>query len=200
MSKVSLLKKLALLAVVVLPAACAAPPPVRLPDMTFTDRPRFLLDVAEIKVVDQYQPTFRLPNVEHQAPVPPAKAIERWARDRLVPVGNTGTATVTIKDARILESSLRVTPGVQGVFTKDQAARYEAFVDVAIEIKPTNINMPEGSASARAERSRTVPEGISPNELDRVLYELVEGVMRDLDVQLDANVQRFLAPYVKGTR
>ena len=44
----SFLKKLALLAVVVLPAACAAPPPVRLPDMTFTDRPRFLLDVAQI--------------------------------------------------------------------------------------------------------------------------------------------------------
>jgi len=196
----SLLKKLALLAVVVLPAACAAPPPVRLPDMTFTDRPRFLLDVAQIQVVDQYQPTFRLPNIEHQVPVPPAKAVERWARDRLVPVGSSGNAVITIKDARVIESSLRVTPGVQGVFTKEQAARYDAFVDVSIEIKPTSINMPEGSASARAERSRTVAEGISPNELDRVLYELVEGLMRDLDVQLDTNVQRFLAPYIKGSR
>lgn len=196
----SLLKKLALLAVVVLPAACAAPAPVRLPDMTFTDRPRFLLDVAQIQVVDQYQPAFRLPNIEHQVPVPPAKAVDRWARDRLVPVGNSGTAVITIKDARVIENSLRVTPGVQGVFTKEQAARYDAFVEVTIDIKPTNINMPEGSASARAERSRTVAEGISPNELDRVLYELVEGLMRDLDVQLDANVQRFLAAYIKGTR
>ena len=195
----SLLKKLALLAVIVLPA-CTAPSPVRLPDMTFTDRPRFLLDVAEVQVVDRYQPTFRLPNIEHQVPVAPARAVERWARDRLVPVGTSGAVVVTIKDARVIENSLRVTPGVQGVFTKDQAARYDAFVDVSIEIKPTNINMPEGSASARAERSRSVPEGISPNELDRVLYELVEGVMRDLDIQLDANVQRFLAPYIKGTR
>ncbi len=195
----SLLKKLALLAVVVLPA-CAAPAPVRLPDMTFTDRPRFLLDVAQVQVVDQYQPTFRLPNIEHQVPVSPARAVDRWARDRLVPVGASGNAVVTIRDARVLESSLRVTPGVQGVFTKEQAARYDAFVDVSIEIKPTNINMPEGSASARAERSRTVAEGISPNDLDRVLFELVEGLMRDLDTQLDANVQRFLAPYIRGSR
>lgn len=195
----TLLKKLALLAIVMLPA-CAAPPPVRMPDMTFTDRPRFLLDVAEIQVVDQYQPTFRLPNIEHQVPVSPAKAAERWARDRLIPVGASGVAVVTIKDARVIENSLRVTPGVQGVFTKDQAARYDAFIEMSVEIKPTNIMAPEGAASGRAERSRTVAEGITPNELDRVLYELVEGLMRDVDLQLDVNIQRFLAAFIRGTR
>ena len=195
----TLLKKLALLAIVVLPA-CAAPPPVRLPDMTFTDRPRFLLDVAEIQVVDQYQPTFRLPNIEHQVPVSPAKAAERWARDRLIPVGTSGVAVVTIKDARVIENSLRITPGVQGVFTKDQAARYDAFIEMSVEIKPINIMAPEGAASGRAERSRTVAEGITPNELDRVLYELVEGMMRDVDLQLDVNLQRFLAAFIRGSR
>ncbi len=195
----TLLKKLALLAIVVLPA-CAAPPPVRLPDMTFTDRPRFLLDVAEIQVVDQYQPTFRLPNIEHQVPVSPAKAAERWARDRLIPVGTSGVAVVTIKDARVIENSLRITPGVQGVFTKDQAARYDAFIEMSVEIKPINIMAPEGAASGRAERSRTVAEGITPNELDRVLYELVEGMMRDVDLQLDVNIQRFLAAFIRGAR
>ncbi len=195
----TLLKKLALLAIVVLPA-CAAPPPVRLPDMTFTDRPRFLLDVAEIQVVDQYQPTFRLPNIEHQVPVSPAKAAERWARDRLIPVGTSGVAVVTIKDARVIENSLRITPGVQGVFTKDQAARYDAFIEMSVEIKPINIMAPEGAASGRAERSRTVAEGITPNELDRVLYELVEGMMRDVDLQLDVNIQRFLAAFIRGSR
>ena len=195
----TLLKKLALLAIVVLPA-CAAPAPVRLPDMTFTDRPRFLLDVAEIQVVDQYQPPFRLPNVEHQVPVSPARAAERWARDRLIPVGASGVAVVTIKDARVIESSLRVTPGVQGVFTKEQAARYDASVEMSVEIKPTNIMAPEGAATGRAERSRTVAEGITVNELDRVLYELVEGMMRDVDQQLDVNIQRCLAPFIRGTR
>ncbi len=193
------LKKLALLAIVVLPA-CAAPPPVRLPDMTFTDRPRFLLDVAEIQVVDLYQPPFRLPNIEHQVPVSPAKAAERWARDRLIPVGASGVAVVTIKDARVIENSLRVTPGVQGVFTKDQAARYDAFIEMSVEIKPMNIMAPEGAATGRAERSRSVAEGITPNENDRVLYELVEGLMRDVDLQLDVNIQRFLAAFIRGTR
>jgi hypothetical protein len=191
---------LALLAVVVLPA-CASPAPVRLPDMTFTDRPRFLMDVADVQVVDQYQPPFRLPNIEHQVVVPPARAAERWARDRLVPVGNSGRAIVTIKDARVLEHSLRVTPGVQGVFTKDQAARYETIVEVSVEVRPGSGNMPSDAiATARAERSRTVPEGISPNELDRAHYELVEGVMRDLDQQLDSNMRRFLVAYIREIR
>ncbi|MBM3531955.1 MAG: hypothetical protein FJX60_02825 [Alphaproteobacteria bacterium] len=196
----SLLKRLALLAVVLLPA-CAAPPPVQLPDMTFTDRPRFLLDVADVQIVDQYQPPFRLPNIEHQVVVPPARAIDRWARDRLVPVGRSGVAIVTIKDARVLEHSLRVTPGVQGVFTKEQAARYEVIVEASIEVRPGSANMPSDAiATARAERSRTVAEGISPNELDRVHYELIEGVMRDLDQQLDTNVRRFLVAYIREIR
>ncbi|MSP47693.1 MAG: hypothetical protein EXQ95_00030 [Alphaproteobacteria bacterium] len=196
----SLLKRLPFLAVVVL-SACVAPPPARLPDMTFTDRPRFLLDVAEVQVIDQYQPPFRLPNVEHQVPVSPAKATERWARDRLVAVGGSGRAIVTIKDGRVLESSLRVTPGVQGVFTQDQAARYEAIVEVTVEIRPgAGVLTADAIASARAERTRTVSEGISPNELDRVHFELVEGVMRDLDLQLDANLRRFLVAYIRDIR
>jgi len=196
----SLFRKLALLSVLLL-AACAQPAPVRLPDMTFTDRPRFLLDVASVQVIDQYQPPFRLPNIEHQVVVPPARAVERWARDRLVPVGNSGVAIVTVKDARMLEHSLRVTPGVQGAFTKEQAARYEVIVEAVVEVRPGSGNMPgDAVATAKAERSRTVAEGISPNELDRVHYELVEGVMRDLDQQLDANIRRFLVAYIREIR
>lgn len=100
----------------------------------------------------------------------------------------------------MIENSLRVTPGVQGVFTKDQAARYDAFIEMSVEIKPMNIMAPEGAATGRAERSRSVAEGITPNENDRVLYELVEGLMRDVDLQLDVNIQRFLAAFIRGTR
>jgi hypothetical protein len=200
-AKMSLLKRLALLAVVLLPAACSVPAPVKLPDMTFTDRPRFLLDVADVQVVDQYQPPFRLPNIEHQVVVSPAHAVARWARDRLVPVGGTNRAIVTIKDARVLEHSLRVTPGLRSVFTKDQAARYEVFVEVSVEVRPGAGNNPgDAVASAKAERSRTVPEGITPNELDRVHYELVEAVMRDLDQQLDANMRTYLSGYIREIR
>ena len=33
-----------------------------------------------------------------------------------------------------------------------------------------------------------------------VLYELVEGVMRDLDTQLDANIRRYLVGYIREIR
>lgn len=195
------LKTLALFALLVISACSNSPPPVTFAEMTFTDRPRFLLDVAEVQVVDQYQPPFKLPNIEHQVPVAPAKAVERWARDRLIPVGSSGRAIVTIKDARVLEASLRVTPGARGLFTKEQAARYDAIIEATVEIEATGGRaMSQALATGRAERSRTVAEDISPNALDQVHYELVEGAMRDLDQQLDANIRRFLVGYIKDIR
>jgi hypothetical protein len=193
-------RKLLLSALLLLAACTTSPPPVKFADVTFSDRPRFLLEVAELQVVQEYVPPFRLPNVEHQVPLPPAKAAERWGRDRLVPVGSAGTVVLRVQDARIIETSLRTTPGMRGMFTREQAAKYDATVEVSVEIKPGGLNTAAAVATARAERSTTVAEDISPNQLDRVLYELVEGLMRDLDVQLDANIRRYLVQYVRDVR
>ena len=190
-----------LLPLLLLLAACAtSPPSVKFADVTFSDRPRFLLDVAELQIVQEYSPPFRLPNVEHQVPLPPALAAERWARDRLVPVGAAGTVVVRVKNAGVVESSLRTTPGMRGVFTREQAAKYDAAVEVSVEVKPAGLNTASAIATARADRGRTVPEDISPNELDRVLYELIEGLVRDLDVQLDANIRTYLGRFIREVR
>jgi hypothetical protein len=188
----------ALLFALVLSACAASPAPQRLPEIAFSG-PRFHLEVAEVQVVDEYQPPFKLPNIEHQVPVPPARAAERWARDRLVPVGASGRAIVTIKNAQVIETSLRTTPGLRGTFTKDQAARYDAVIEMQVEIRP-GIAMSDAVATARAERSRTVAEDVSPNEIDRMLFELVEGLMKDADAELDRNMRRFLVNYIRDVK
>src|SRR5258708_18346729 len=52
-------------------------------DIRFTDKPPLRIDCAAIEIVHDFKPTLQTPNVEHLFPVPPERAMENWARDRL---------------------------------------------------------------------------------------------------------------------
>jgi hypothetical protein len=190
------LRSIVLAASVALAACQSAGPPLRFPELTFANLPPYQLDVAEIEIKDEYEPPFKLPNVEHQAPLAPAKAAQRWAQDRLKAVGTNNRATVRIANAGIVENSLRITPGLRGVFTKDQAARYEATVEIRIEIR-NDRGFQDAVAEGHARRSQTVPEDISPNALDQVWYELVEALMKDVNAELDKNIPPFMARFLR---
>jgi len=84
----------AALGVVLLAIAACVPPATKpsFPDIRFTDQPKLRLDVAAIEVVDDYHPTFQAPNVDHLFPVPPQRAAENWAHDRLEATGTTRRA------------------------------------------------------------------------------------------------------------
>ena len=178
-------------------AGCTAePPPARLAEMTFTNLPKIQLEVASIEIVDEYNPPFQPPNVEHKMPVPPASAARRWAEDRLVAVGNSGRAVVTIRDAHVSETLLRKTGGLTGAFTTQQGARYDAVLQMSVEVK-NDRGFQDAAAQASAARSQTVPEDISPNRLDEVWYEMVEGLMRDINVELERNMRQFMGRFIR---
>jgi hypothetical protein len=148
----SRLPVLVLIAVVL--AACKSePPPARLPDMTFANLPKILVDVAEIQIVDEFNPPFAPPNVEHKMPVPPAGAARRWAQDRLVAVGKSGRAVVTIRDAHVSETLLPRSTGVTSSFTTQQGARYDGVIEMTVEIKGDR-----GFDRRRASPRRAVPD------------------------------------------
>ena len=66
-------------------SACASesPPPSRFPDIRFNETPPIRLDVSSIDVTAQFKPTFQLPEVEQDFPVPPQRAIENWVHDQI---------------------------------------------------------------------------------------------------------------------
>src|SRR5258708_3057470 len=161
-------------------AGCTSePPPARLPEMTFTNLQKIPLEVAVIDIVDEYNPPFAPPNVEHKMPVPPARAARRWAEDRLIAVGNSGRAVVTIHDAHVTETILKKgSSGLTGAFTTEQTARYDAVLEMSVAIR-NDRGFQDATAQARAVRSQTVPEDISPNKLDEVSDATLETLMRD---------------------
>jgi len=177
-------------------AGCTTPSPApRYPELTFSHLPPIRLDAATLEIVDEFKSPFATPNVEHLMPVSPAAAMRRWALDRLMPVGNGGRIIFTIADAGVVETALAPTPGVRGVVTKDQSERYDAKLLVRISVDGGD-NRRRGDVSAEAMRSRTVIEGLSLNEREKIWFQMTEGLVADMDGELEGAIRSFLQPFL----
>lgn len=185
-----------LLFLVVLLTACAPsaelPPPVGL---AYLENKPLRLNVARIEVIKKYQSSSTPPHVENSFPIPPVAMIQQWVQDRLLPVGKTGYAVVTIEDASVIETSLSGTPGFQGMFTVDQSEQYDASMSVKIEIFD-DLGNSKCFAYARTKGSRTVGENFTLGQRRKVWIIMMEKIMNRLDAELDLNARAYLKEYV----
>ncbi|CAA7619778.1 conserved exported hypothetical protein [Candidatus Terasakiella magnetica] len=171
------------------------PPMQKLPEISFAHLRPIMLDVGQLEIVSEYTPPGRSPNIEHLMPVSPEGAAQRWAQDRLKPMGKSGFARVIIKDAKVVEVPLAIDKGFTGAFKKEQEARYDAALDVAVQILDAR-HMVIAEAEATAARSRTVPEGMTLNERDRIQYDISESLARDIDLQMEPLIRNYLGRWI----
>lgn len=177
-------------------ASCADKPQIqRLPELSFTDKPAINLDVAQMEIVSEYQPTGRPPNYEHLMPISPEAAAIRWAKQRLHPVGRQGTARVVIKDAKVIKSNLHTDKSIAGVFKDEQAERYDGTLEITVQIQDER-HMILGDVTARATRTRSLAEGVTVNERERALYDLTDALSHDIDMQMDGLIHSYLSRWV----
>jgi hypothetical protein len=188
-------RPLFMLAVLALPLAAARAQDARFADLTFAHLGQLAVDAARVEVVQEFRPSGAKPNVEHLFPIPPAAAVARWAQDRLQPAGKFRLCRVVVKDASVVEVPLPKTGGIKGWFTTDQSERYDATVEVTVEIRSdTGRN---AFATARVKRSQTVEDGIPPNRRREVWYAMTEKLMADLDKELERSMRQYLAAYLR---
>jgi hypothetical protein len=187
---------LALLAGMLGACQTSLPPPPRFADIALGNEAPIRLNVATVDVVDEYLPPLKAPNVDHEFPVKIATTAARWGDQRLRAVGNSGSVRVTIKDASAIATDLPKTSGLTGMFTNQQAVRYDARVEMIVEIRDDH-GFAVASAEAAATRSRTVPEDITLNGRDRVFYEMTEALMKDEDAALSKNIHAFMQRYIQ---
>ncbi|MEO0035038.1 MAG: hypothetical protein RLZZ501_1061 [Pseudomonadota bacterium] len=175
----------------------SGPPAQTLPQISFADRAPLRLNVAQIEIVWEYQPPGQYPNVDQVMPVAPGSAIERWAQDRLRPIGraDSGTARVVIRDGSVVEVPLRVDRGFSGAFKTEQELRYDANLKVSIEIQDAR-HMTVADVTATAQRSRSVAEGLSVNQRDKVLYEITTDLSHEIDRQLDQLIRDYFGRWL----
>lgn len=166
------------------------------PALSYSNLPPIKFDVAAIEIERPYEPNGEPPHVELLFPFRPDQAASNWARDRLVAVGSQRRLRYIIKDASAISTRLETTSGLSGAVTIDQAERYDAQLEVEIQILGDS-GIQEGNALARAFRSITIPEDASVNDRERTWYELTGKLMNDLNSQLEDTLKQALFPFIR---
>ena len=166
------------------------------PQLSYSHLPQIQLNVGRIEVVREYIPPRVDPNVDHLFPVKMDDAAERWARDRLRPVGVDGVAKVIVRRASVVEVPLKQSGGVRGALTTEQSERYDAHLDIAIEVEG-GPGQGSASVSSEARRSRTVPEDITLNQREKVWFEMSEAMMNDVNVSLETQIRKHLGRFTR---
>jgi hypothetical protein len=175
--------------------ACETPVEGRkFPQISFSHQAPIRLDVAQIDITKPPMQNLSKDNIEHELPVSLNKAAEIWARERLKPVGNRGVAVVSIEKASFTETQLKRTAGIKGAFTTDQSERYIA--DLRMSVKISDLRG-EGVARAEGSRKQTVREDITLAEREKVWFRMVEGLIRDLDKELEKQMRAYLGQFIR---
>lgn len=186
-----------LAAMAVMLAACTTPVQTpKFPEITFTHQPAIPMNVARVEVVTRYKAPFASPNVDHLFPVTPAAAVERWAKDRIKPVGASGVAQLVLHDASVTENSLAKDTSLRGRFTTQQTFRYDLKLDVSLEITDPATGQ-RGFAETKTNRSTTAPEDLSINDREKLWFDFAEESLRAFDSAMEANVRQYLVNWVR---
>ncbi len=180
----------------VLGACAAPPPPPDFPPISFAPRGTFRFEASRIEIAFEYQAPLAPPHVEHLFARTPEATLRLWAAERLA-VSGRGDRFIrfVVADARVTETDLPRTQGIRGAFTTEPAQRYDARIECSVEVRQQRGNFRDGLATAAATRQRSVLDNISLNDRERVWYEIVRDMMRDIDAELHRQIEASLTRY-----
>lgn len=186
----------AMLAAAAVVAACEiVPPSQESASLSFADLPPLVFDLGGIEIVEPA--AARHPSdVDHLLPNPPAVAARLWADDRLQTSGHAGLLRVRIEEASARLTPLAINTDLEGLFTKEQAEQLDVRLRVTIEAVDGS-GAVRGHATADARRSRTLPEGISLNERERLYDQVVAALLQDFNASQEQAIRQYLHIYLR---
>lgn len=169
-------------------AACDMPPRREsFAELTFQHLPPIRLDVAEVEVVEAYRNSTDPTRIEMDFPTPPGVGAARWGRDRLQAVGADGLARYTVLKASVVATPLPRTTGLTGTFTEDQSDRYDALVQVRLEVE-NRAGQQTGIITAEARDSATAAEDMTLNQRETLWFEMTQRLLDKLNAELEAQI------------
>lgn len=175
-------------------AGCETDVPKRsFPDIGFLHKAPYKLDVATIEV-EKRPAAPESGNVVHEVPVPLTDIAEKWARQRLTAAGTNGTAVVTIEKATLVEEKLPKTSGFRGAFTTDQTERYTADLQIALSLSN---DRGQGNVRASARKIRTIAEDATLAQREKLWFEMVETLSREVDEEMDRQIAAHLTEFLR---
>ena len=155
-------------------AGCASEPPRTFAPLRYGYLTPLRLNVASI----DYAPLPPPNPLDSVSPVPAAEALRQLAQDRLSAAGSSGTAVVTVEEARIVRNR----GGLDGNFA------------LHIDIMTTD-GARAGFAEARVVR-RVEPVG---DDLKAAVYDMTKQMLDDMNVELEFQIRKSLRDYLQTT-
>jgi hypothetical protein len=131
------------------------------------------LSVRTIDIAVPYMPGRS--TINEDAPVDPVGTLRTMAQDRLKPLGNAGRAVFTITDASLHEDGRTIRGRMAGTLAilGDDGQRL-GYVEAAVTRDHT------GSVEGR----------------QQLLYDMVSGLMDDMNIELEHQIRTVLKPYL----
>ena len=160
----------------------------RPPPLDFSDGAPLRFAVQEVTVQSAYRPRDAEPYIDNLMPIRPEDAIRQMLQARLVAAGGPGALQAVILDASVKEEALETQSGLRGFFTTEQAAKLEGQFQVQVDRLSAAGDVMK-SVSTAVTRTTSVPENVGYAERQRIGYELVRNLVRDLDDSLTTNVR-----------
>ena len=174
-------------------SACETPAPTpEYPELTWSHISPLSFKAGSVEIVDEYVAPLKSPNLDHEFPIVPQSALQRWVVDRInAHDGTLRKVRVVIRDASAVGAPLKTKEGIKGLFYKEQAFRIFATLAAAIEVRDDR-GFVSSTATAKVSRSLTVPEETSPNELDRIYFNLLDRLMKDFNSRMELEIHKHM--------
>ena len=173
----------------ILAACTSAPPTPSFTPIGFGQYPSMKVNAPRVDVQEDYVSPLAPPHVEYEMPVRPVELVRGWVRDRLRPIGASGTFRVVIKDASVVAEKLKTKGGIQGALTTQQGTNLIAKISVEIVYEQPSQGT-SSSTSVNIFRTQTLAEDASINDRDNAYYQLAKDLAADLNQQLETNINQ----------
>ncbi len=179
-------------------SGCTSAPPAPPTEIsiTFQHREPIALNVAKIELVDRYKPTLRSPHIEHLHTVTPSTVTRAWAEERLTAVGTRGLITLIVEEAGVIEETVSVSDGFEGLFRDEVDTRLVGVIRARfdhIDVGPPGASH---SVDVIAEASAEVLESATLNDRDLAYFRLVERLAGEFDRVLTGEIEKSLAELI----
>ena len=185
------------LTTLLLGACGSSPEPVVPRDVAFAVTEALSVDATSVDVQFMNVPPREYPHVGHRSPVTFEDASRKWIGTRFHLTGNAAIALrIIFKKGDITEELLPVKTGIAGTFKKEQAGKYEARLEVALELVDPNGKV-LASASGEAWNTHTVPEDATENDKRIVWVGMVAQAFDSLDQELTPRIHQGMGEYIR---
>lgn len=179
-------------------AACVSTPmPMNHKGPDYANLPQLRFDVAEVMVLNDGTTTPLTQELAGKFNTSPEDALREWAGKRIQAVGSAGSYTIIIKDANFVAHKLPTKSGVKGYFERQQAARWDAYMNVMLAVEGSAQMLPPAEININIRTSQTLPENASETEKEQTYRSILNKLMALFDAEAQKQMDAYFRAYYR---